>query len=58
MKVNNIFGKEDVTLMDNAQTAAGFHTVGFNGDNLPSGSYLVVLSAGGVLKRQRLVLNK
>ncbi len=58
MKVYNIFGKEVVTMMDNAQTDAGFHTVGFNGDNLPSGSYLVVLNAGGVLKQQRLVLNK
>jgi hypothetical protein len=58
MKVFNIFGQEVVTLMENAQTEAGFHTVAFRGDNLPSGSYLVVMNAGGALKQQRLVLNK
>ena len=58
MKIFNLYGQEVVTLLENAETESGFHTVGFNGDNLPSGSYMVVLSAGGTRQQQRLVLNK
>lgn len=58
IKVFNLYGQELVTLFDHAETAVGFHTVSFNGNNLPSGSYIVVLDAGGTRRQQRLVLSK
>ncbi len=56
--VHNVFGQEVVTLLDNASLDAGVHTVSFNGDKLPSGSYIVVLKAGDVVRHQRIVLSK
>lgn len=58
VKVFNMFGQEVVTLLDNASTDAGFHTVGFQGNSLPSGSYSVMLQAGSTVRHQRIVLNK
>ncbi|HOJ04529.1 MAG TPA: T9SS type A sorting domain-containing protein [Bacteroidota bacterium] len=58
VKVYNMFGQEVVTLLDNANTVAGFHTVGFQGNNLPSGSYTVTLQAGATVRHQRILLSK
>ncbi len=58
VSVHNVYGQEVVTLLDNAAFDAGVHTVSFNGDKLPSGSYIVVLRAGEVVRHQRIVLSK
>ncbi|MFA6232928.1 MAG: T9SS type A sorting domain-containing protein [Bacteroidota bacterium] len=58
LKVYNTFGQEVATLLRNSAMDAGLHTVAFNGDKLPSGVYLAVLEANGVLQQQKLVLNK
>jgi hypothetical protein len=58
VKVFNLYGQEVATLLRNAETDAGFHSLPFRGDNLPSGSYMIVLDAGGVRQQQRMVLSK
>ncbi len=56
--VYSLLGRQIATLVDNALMDAGFHTVGFNGNELPSGAYVIELNAGGTLQRQRVVLSK
>lgn len=58
LKVYNTFGQEVATLLDGSAMDAGLHTVGFNGDQLPSGVYMAVLEADGALQQQKIVLNK
>jgi hypothetical protein len=58
VKVYNLYGQEVATLLRNAETDAGFHSLPFRGVNLPSGSYMIVLDAGGVRQQQRMVLSK
>jgi hypothetical protein len=58
LKVYNTFGQEIATLLANSAMDAGLHTVPFSGDQLPSGVYMAVLEADGVLQHQKLVLNK
>ncbi|PLX31302.1 MAG: hypothetical protein C0600_06055 [Ignavibacteria bacterium] len=57
LRVYNMLGREVGTLVD-AQRDAGFHSVEFDGEGLPSGMYMAVLSANGVVEQKKLVLNK
>jgi hypothetical protein len=57
LKVYNTFGQEVATVMNNS-VDAGFHTVEFRGSELPSGVYIAVLEAAGIVQQQKLVLNK
>jgi hypothetical protein len=57
LKVYNTFGQE-VATVSNATFDAGFHTVEFQGAQLPSGVYIAVLEAAGSVQQQKLVLNK
>jgi hypothetical protein len=57
MKVYNTFGQE-VAMVANTNFDAGFHTVEFEGAELPSGVYIAVLDAAGSVHQQKLVLNK
>jgi len=57
LKVYNTFGQE-VATVSNADFDAGFHTVEFQGAQLPSGVYIAVLEAAGAVQQQKLVLNK
>lgn len=58
VRVQNLLGQDIVTLLQNAAVDAGVHTVSFNGDRLPSGSYVLLLQAGNVVRHQRIVLTK
>ncbi len=57
LTVYNTFGQEVATVSD-ATFDAGFHTVEFQGAQLPSGVYIAVLEAAGSVQQQKLVLNK
>jgi hypothetical protein len=57
MKVYNTFGQE-VAMVANTNFDAGFHTLEFEGAELPSGVYIAVLDAAGSVHQQKLVLNK
>jgi hypothetical protein len=58
VRIQNLLGQDVATLLENASFDAGVHTVSFNGDRLPSGSYIVLLQAGDVVRHQRIVLSK
>lgn len=55
--VYNILGKEVATLVDEHKNE-GLHTVTFNGENLPSGTYLFELKANNTVKRVKGILLK
>jgi hypothetical protein len=56
--VYDIYGRGVSILLDNASFDPGIHTVTFRAATLPSGTYLVMLSAAGVTRYQRIVLSK
>ncbi len=56
--VYNIFGQKVAMLLDGALTDAGFHTLDFNGNTLPSGSYLVRFETPGATLQQQIILSK
>ncbi|MBU1936496.1 T9SS type A sorting domain-containing protein [bacterium] len=57
LTVYNMMGQEVATLLDGF-TDAGHHTVSFNGANLPSGTYLYTLKAGGYQVSKKMTLMK
>ena len=57
LRVFNALGQQVGTVAD-ASFEAGFHTLEFNGTELPSGVYIAVLEAAGTVRQQKLVLNK
>jgi hypothetical protein len=57
IKVYTINGAEVATLADD-HYAAGMHTIFFNPENLPSGTYFYVMQAGGVRQVRQLLLVK
>ncbi|HOJ04525.1 MAG TPA: T9SS type A sorting domain-containing protein [Bacteroidota bacterium] len=58
VRVYNAFGQDVATLLNGAWTDAGYHSLGFTAQGLPSGTYLVTLTAGGETRQQRILLNK
>ena len=57
LTVHDLLGRRISVLVDGLQ-AAGTHTAVFDGEGLPSGSYLLVLEAGGTLLRRSMMLMK
>jgi hypothetical protein len=57
LKVYNLLGQELATLVDGVQEA-GFKSVNFNGDNLPSGIYFYKLSAGNYSSIKKMLVMK
>lgn len=57
LRVYNMLGREVAQLVDERREA-GFHSIEFNGEGLPSGMYMAVLSSNGVVQQKKLVLNK
>jgi hypothetical protein len=58
LRVYNTLGQTVATLLEGHAMDAGLHTMAFNAETLPSGLYMAVLEAGGVIQQQKLVLNK
>jgi hypothetical protein len=58
LKVYDIVGREVASLLSNAPTSRGSHTVMFNASNLASGIYLYKLQAGSVVSIRKMVLVK
>ena len=52
LNVYNIIGQQVANLV-NGEVEAGFHSVTFNGSNLPSGTYIYRLQTGIILFRQK-----
>ncbi len=57
LTVYNMMGQKVATLFDGI-TDAGRHTVNFDGANLPSGTYLYTLQAGGHQVTKKMILMK
>jgi hypothetical protein len=57
LKVYNALGIEVATLFDGTQSA-GEHTVTFNGDGMPTGTYFYTLQSGTFTQTKRMVLTK
>ncbi len=57
IKVYDALGREVATLVDGTRTA-GSHSVSFEAADLPSGTYIYRMSAGGVEKSQMMTLLK
>lgn len=57
VEVFDILGKKVNTLVSEAKSA-GQHTVQFNGGNLPSGTYLYRINAGGKTYTNRMMITK
>ena len=57
LTVYNIMGEEVAVLVDNTQSA-GYHTVNFEGSNLPSGIYFYRLKAGDFSDIKKMIIVK
>ncbi|HNW60666.1 MAG TPA: T9SS type A sorting domain-containing protein [bacterium] len=57
LSIYNLFGQEVVRLVD-GEEAAGAHALRWNAEGMPSGIYLVRLTAGGETAMQRITLLK
>lgn len=57
LSIFNLFGQEVARLVD-GEEAAGAHALRWNAENMPSGIYLVRLTAGGETAMQRITLLK
>lgn len=57
LKIYNILGKEIMTLVDENEKA-GFHSIKFNGSNLPSGVYIYRLNSGINTLSKKMILLK
>ncbi len=57
LKVFDILGKEVAALVNERMTA-GYHSVDFNADNLPSGIYVYKLTSGNFTESKKLILLK
>ena len=57
LRVYNIIGQEVVSLVNGVEEA-GFHSVKFEGSNLPSGTYIYRLQAGSFVQTKKMVLLK
>ena len=57
VKVYNVMGQVVSTLVD-GNMDAGYHTLTWNADNMPSGMYLVRVQAGSNVETQKLMLLK
>ena len=57
LRVYNIIGQEVASLVNGIEEA-GFHSVKFEGSNLPSGTYIYRLQAGSVVQTKKMVLLK
>jgi len=55
--LHDVLGRQ-VDLIADRQVSAGTHTIKIDGDNLPSGSYWLNVSANNVSKTQRVILLK
>jgi hypothetical protein len=58
LRVYNTLGQAVATLLEGHAMDAGLHTMAFNAETLPSGLYMAVLEADGLIQQQKLVLNK
>ena len=57
LEVFNVLGERVNTLSDGVQEA-GYHSMVFEGRNLPSGTYLYRLQAGDFVETRKMVLMK
>ena len=57
VKVYNVMGQVVSTLVD-GNMDAGYHTLTWNADNMPSGMYLVRVQSGSNVETQKLMLLK
>ena len=57
VKVYNVMGQVVSTLVD-GNMDAGYHTLTWNADNMPSGMYLVRVQSGNNVETQKLMLLK
>ena len=57
VKVYNVMGQTVSTLVD-GNMDAGYHTLTWDADNMPSGMYLVRVQAGNNVETQKLMLLK
>ncbi len=57
LKVYDVLGREVKVLVAERQSA-GFYSVTFNAENLPSGVYFYKLSAGSFVETRKLMLLK
>ena len=57
LKVYDVLGREVMTLI-NGERSAGTYQVNFNGNNLPSGTYIYKLSSEGQMTVKKMVLIK
>ena len=57
VKVYNVMGQVVSTLIDGSMDA-GYHTLTWNADNMPSGMYLVRVQSGNNVETQKLMLLK
>ncbi|MFZ1729096.1 MAG: S8 family serine peptidase [Bacteroidota bacterium] len=55
--VHDLFGRE-IAVLDHARRSAGTHEVEFNGQGLPSGTYICTLEANGKQLRRSMLLMK
>jgi len=55
LKVFDVLGNEIVMLV-NEEMEAGYHSIDFDGSNLPSGVYFYKLSAGSYIEAKKMVL--
>jgi hypothetical protein len=58
LKVYDIAGREIVTLANKEKTAAGFHTISFDGSKLPSGIYFYKLQTSNTVLTRKMMLIK
>ena len=57
VKIYNVMGQVVSTLVDGSMDA-GYHTLTWNADNMPSGMYLVRVQSGSNVETQKLMLLK
>jgi len=57
LEIFDLLGRRTATLVD-ARLQAGYHTVSFDGSNLPSGIYLYRIEADKFVKTNKMVLQK
>ena len=57
LRVYNIIGQEVASLVNGIEEE-GFHSIRFEGSNLPSGTYIYRLQAGSVVQTKKMVLLK
>jgi hypothetical protein len=58
LKVHDVTGREMLTVLDNAQLAAGSHSVLVQASALPSGRYMVIMSSGSQRSVYPVLLSK